>query len=187
MPTEILDERKDERGRRQLLVKCPHCGKERWAFVQLTRQKAFTGLCRDCWKSIYLVKGEKNVNWRGGRKVIKTGYVKVRLLPTDFFYPMVAQDGYVLEHRLVVARALGRCLHRWEIVHHKHIKYPAGSAEDKQDNRYPENLQLTMDLPHKASHQMLQRIADLEKRVAILEAENIRLTAIIESEVSCGN
>lgn len=34
------------------------------------------------------------------------------------FLPMSRSDGYVMEHRLVVAQALGRCLTRAEAVHH---------------------------------------------------------------------
>jgi hypothetical protein len=46
---------------------------------------------------------------------------------------MARKDGYVMEHRLVVARAMGRCLLRSEVVHHEN--------HDPQDNRL-ENLAL---------------------------------------------
>ena len=79
---------------------------------------------------------------------------------------MANKSGHVKEHRLVVAKALGRCLHSWEIVHHKHSKYPAGSVEDKQDNRYPENLKLVSDIGHKQTHLFERRISYLEGKVA---------------------
>ena len=82
----------------------------------------------------------------------------------DFFFSMADKSRYVLEHRLIVAKALGRCLHRWEIVHHLGTKYPKGSKEDKQDNRYPENLQLVTDDRHK-------QITILENRIGILEVK----------------
>lgn len=86
-------------------------------------------------------KAEGSLAWRGGR-TIDHGYILVLLQPDDFFYPMTNHDGYVREHRLVVAKALNRCLLPWEVVHHKGRKYPLGSIENKQDNRYPENLEL---------------------------------------------
>ncbi len=81
---------------------------------------------------------------------------------------MANAQGYVFEHRLVVAKALGRNLHSWEIAHHKHAKYPAGSKEDKADNRYPENLQLVSD--------------DRHTQISILEAKIKRLEAKTEEQ-----
>ncbi len=159
---EVLAQKRDGRNRQFFLITCPKCKNERWVHPSNARQETFTGLCLDCWKLTYMVKGERNVNWKGGRKIIKTGYAKIRLPYTDFFYPMVAQDGCVLEHRLVVAKALGRCLHRWEIVHHKN-----GYAKD--DNRYPETLQLVTDDRHKQITILEMQIADLQKQVRLLK------------------
>jgi len=73
-----------------------------------------------------------------------------------------------------MAKSLGRNLHPWEIVHHKHTRYPAGSNEDKQDNRI-ENLQLVSDDKHKQITLMENRIHYLEDRVTNLEAEIVLL------------
>ena len=124
--------------------------------------------------------GEASFHWKGGRTKESQGYIRIMLSPDDFFYSMAQKNGYVKEHRLVVAKALGRCLHSWEIVHHKHDKYPAGSSEDKQDNRYPENLQLVTDDRHKQITILENKIKRLEKRVFELEVEN----AIFQKEVS---
>ena len=71
---------------------------------------------------------------------------------------MAKGDSYVAEHRLVVAKALGRNLHLWEIVHHK-------DNCPRDDNRYPETLQLVTDDRHK-------QITILESKITRLEKEN---------------
>ena len=73
----------------------------------------------------------------------------------------------------MVAKALGRCLQSWEIVHHKGVKFPKGSIENKQDNRYPENLQLVNEGQHNQITILERKIRALETRVMLLEAENI--------------
>ena len=61
----------------------------------------------------------------GDRRVEKRGYVKVWLSSNSPFFPMTKRrrksptTSYVPEHRLVMAKHLGRCLQSWEIVHHK--------------------------------------------------------------------
>ena len=70
--------------------------------------------------------------YAGGRYVEPgKGYVMVRC-PHEF-QQMARQNGYVLEHRLAMARHLGRCLKAGEVVHHLN--------DDLEDNRL-ENLRL---------------------------------------------
>lgn len=81
-------------------------------------------------------RGAEHHNWTGGR-YIEGGYVVVKVDPADPIVGPMCSKGrhgdYVLEHRAVMARSMGRPLRQTETVHHKN--------GDKMDNRL-ENLQL---------------------------------------------
>jgi hypothetical protein len=80
--------------------------------------------------------GPSNPSWKGGVTYRKRrgNYVSVRYVrcPQEF-RAMARTDGYVMEHRLVVARIIGRCLTRAECVHH---------IDHKPLNNCPTNLML---------------------------------------------
>ncbi len=80
-------------------------------------------------------KGSGHHAWRGGVVKAPDGYVSEMVSPDSPLAPMRNAQGYVLQHRLKVAEALGRCLSKNETVHHIN--------GDKTDNRI-ENLQLRM-------------------------------------------
>lgn len=77
--------------------------------------------------------GSNHGMWTGGRIFDDNGYVRVRIDADDPMATMRLHDGYVMEHRLVMARKLGRALLRSETVHH--------IDGDKQNNA-ESNLQL---------------------------------------------
>jgi hypothetical protein len=80
--------------------------------------------------------GPNNPAWKGGvtYKRPKRNYVGPRYVrcPPEFL-PMARADGYIMEHRLVMAQWVGRMLDRTEVVNHRN--------RDPRDNRR-ENLEL---------------------------------------------
>jgi len=120
---------------RYIWVACQDCGKERW--VQYVKKKPVNDLCFSCCR-----KGELSHFWKGGDKLY-LGYKKVIINKNSPFYSMADDEGYVLEHRLVMAQSLGRPLTKEELVHHIN--------GIRIDNRL-ENLTLTNRAEHASIH-----------------------------------
>jgi len=143
--------RKSIRGK--VKQKCLYCSKEFETWPREIEKGKGQFCSKSCVGKHHT--GAFSRTWRGGRNLDKRGYVKVWITPDDFFWPMAVKNrnkkaGYVLEHRLVIARALGRCLQPWEFVHHKGIRY--SSIENKSDN-LEDNLERTGSLgEHSANH-----------------------------------
>lgn len=139
---------------------CPRCGKERWV------KSSKTLLCHSCAHKVCDGRMSQSREWQGGRIKHSTGYMGVRVARDDFFYPMTGKDGYILEHRLVMAKYMGRNLHSWEIVHHVNGK--------RTDNRLS-NLRLIMADTHNAITILTRKVKVMEIRITALEAENALL------------
>jgi hypothetical protein len=74
--------------------------------------------------------GERNPKWRCGRVIDEDGYVLIY----NPDHPHVRKHvPYVLEHRLVMEKVVGRLLNPKEVVHHK---------DGNKLNNSPQNLQL---------------------------------------------
>jgi hypothetical protein len=125
---------------------CSGCQKERW--VQIRYIKNGQSLCQPCSHKIAGEKIRRNSSyvgaahpkWKGGRTITENGYILVEIDSSSPYFSMRKQvknrdgtRGYILEHRLVMAQELGRCLTQDEKVHHKN--------GIKTDNR-PCNLRL---------------------------------------------
>ena len=106
-------------------------------------------------------------NWRGGRS--KTGgYIKIY----NPDHPYATKQGYVMEHRLLMEKHLGRYLKPGEIVHH---------LDGNKQNNTIENLELTRNGRHIHDHFMnSHKVIVLRQRVAELEAEVERLKEEID-------
>jgi len=93
--------------------------------------------------------GDQHHAWKGGTKIVN-GY-KYVYMPNHL---NCTKNKYVLEHRLVMEKKLGRLLHKKEIVHH---------IDGNPLNNIPENLDLfSMTNEHRA-YELLLRIPFLSR------------------------
>ena len=87
--------------------------------------------------------GSRNPAWKGGvtywRKAGNYPPIKYVRAP-EWALPMARKDGYIMEHRLIMARMAGRLLTRQEVVHHR---------DHEPTNNAPSNLELW---PSNGSH-----------------------------------
>lgn len=153
-------------GNKFIWYACIDCGKERW--VILLEGKPQRVRCRECSmiKKGIEQRGYNHPNWKGGRNYNPQGYILIYLYSDSSFYSMANSLGYVREHRLVMAKHLGRCLKDWEMVHHKnHIR---------DDNRI-ENLTIISDIRHRGITILETKIGRLLKKQNKLMKENILL------------
>lgn len=121
--------------------------------------------------------GKRSSTWKGGR-YLSRGYVMINAaLLTEpertLFAPMISgsSGAAIPEHRLVMARKLGRPLLPSEIVHHRNGV--------KSDNRI-RNLELSDNATHKRDHVAIVR--ELRK----LRRENERLKSELRKFLSAG-
>lgn len=89
---------------------------------------------KNCWEQ------EKHPRWKGG-KTVSRGYIYIK----NNAHRYATKNGYVLEHRLMMEKHIGRYLEPQEIVHHIN--------ENIKDNRI-ENLML---LPNRSAHREYHR------------------------------
>ncbi len=129
---------------------CEDCGKVRW--VALKGKKPDTVRCCVCAHI-----GHKSCNWKGGRHIDSCGYIHIYVEPQDPYFAMANIDHYVSEHRLIIAKRLGRCLERWEIVHHKNGV--------RNDNRLGNLELLPRMVEHLPSMRMQAKIIELQKEI----------------------
>lgn len=152
---------------------CINCKQLRWTIYRKS-----AGILLRCQRCASL-KGARSHLWKGGRSITRQGYIEVRLYESDPYYSMSKADGYLKEHRLIMARHLGRCLTPYEIVHHKNGK--------RDDNRI-ENLELQSRKGHTKGYRygyiegyrqctldLGQKIDDLNSEIRLLQWHTLEL------------
>jgi len=131
------DTRRNKYHQKQVWQACRDCGRERWVNLIGEANEPRALRCVRC------ANLNNHNNWKGGRCLLPSGYIFIKLYPDAFFFPMAGKQGYVMEHRLAMAKHLGRLLHSFEKVHHKN--------GIRNDNRL-ENLELTSNGAHTLQH-----------------------------------
>ena len=120
---------------------------------------------------------ENHPNWRGGRIVDQSGYVRIKV---GHGHPEADCKGYAKEHRLVMSKTLGRPLDIDEIVHHIN--------RNRQDNRL-ENLVVMRPSEHSLRHGQEMSSEEKQQKAARalknFEAYHKRGSAIIRKLVPC--
>jgi len=86
--------------------------------------------------------GDKNPQWKGGRRLNHDGYVEVY---TPGHPNAHKHNYYILEHRLVMEKMIGRYLTKSEVVHHR---------DSNKANNLPENLQLFSENSEHLKHEL---------------------------------
>lgn len=133
--------------RKIVKITCPVCGKQIWKPDAWVKRIALPTCSRKCngilrgedWKAYahtgragwsedaeerlrIRMTGSSNPAWKGGVTYFKThgNYIGVKYVRCPEKYKnMARKDGYIMEHRLIMAQHLGRCLKRTEVIHHR--------------------------------------------------------------------
>jgi len=92
--------------------------------------------------------GENHPRWGGGIKTNYYGYIFIYQID----HPFRNKANYVKRSRLIMEEHLGRYLTPKEQVHHKGVKYPIKSIQNRQDDRIENLMLFKNNSAHKRFH-----------------------------------
>lgn len=148
-------------GRYYVWLTCPSCSYRRWVRAD-KKDTPPTGYCRSCAMSIM----RRRQPYYGKGFCNPQGYKFVPISLNSPYASMArsrnrqyVSRSIVLEHRLIMAMHLGRCLEDWEVVHHLN--------GIKDDNRI-ENL----SLEDRNSHKKWTFVRVLQEKIRDLEGKD---------------
>jgi len=114
--------------------------------------------------------GPASGNWKGGRRLAGARGKYIQILTHG--HPWANADNYVMEHRLIMEKKLGRYLTKNEIVHHK---------DGNGHNNKISNLQLTTKKKHFQDHfDGVKSVKKHKTSVKDLKKEIIRLKKLLD-------
>lgn len=125
-------------------VTCPTCGRVRsfplYTLRQQMQKPHFNGQCIKCGQaaSRASTKNTLRKKFAGRSRVATNGYVAIAASAIedrdlDLFNAMRRKASFIFEHRLAMARFLGRPLHSWECLDH---------MDGNKQNNDPSNLRI---------------------------------------------
>ena len=143
---------------------CPQCGVSLWH----RRKDIGRRVCNECHKKSSANALERHPMWRGGRHLRKDGYVDITIGRDDPYAPMITKSGRLLEHRLVMAKHLGRCLQPWEIVHHRN-GHRADNGIENLELVGAQSEHLVVEAQNREIRLLHMQVRALHERIVTLE------------------
>lgn len=139
---------------------CSECGVTKWTSRNDLKKWKFTNKCGRCWVKTHITKYSLD---RQGYKLLSIHFIEGED-GYNLAKEMANRQGFIREHRFVMAKHLNRILLKSEIVHHKN--------GIKDDNRI-ENLELlTIKTHHKGSgDDYYQKWQEAESQIDQLKIE----------------